>query len=68
VERTFLQPWVPVLLRLVRRSWCDGAELERDDLVPFGYFSKRLLCAAYDEAVATVILPGLEHLGLAKAA
>ena len=36
----------------------------REDLVPFGYFTPRLLCAAYDQAMAEVILPGLEHLGL----
>ena len=46
----------------------SAKRIPRDDLVPFGYFSKRLLCAAHDEAVATVILPGLQHLGLAKAA
>lgn len=65
-QREFLTPWVPALLRLVQTTWCEGTELEREDLVPFGYFSKRLLLAAHDEAVRAVIVPGFQHLGLAK--
>ncbi|MEO8916942.1 MAG: hypothetical protein ABI488_05925 [Polyangiaceae bacterium] len=67
-QREFLRAWVPALLRLVKQSWCEGSEAEHEDLVPFGYFSLRLLTAAHDEAVTAVILPGLQHLGLTKAA
>jgi hypothetical protein len=47
---------------------CEGPELERPELVPFGYFTPSVLRAAYDEALSEVILPGLEHLGLREAA
>jgi len=67
-QRSFLRPWVPVLLRLSKQSWCEGNELEREELVPFGYFSLRLLRAAYEEAVQSLILPGFEHLGVTRVA
>ena len=67
-QRAFLQPWVPALLRLVKEGWCDGSEQEREELVPYGYFTSRLLRVAHDEAVESLILPGLQHLGLTKAA
>ncbi len=67
-QRAFLRAWVPALLRLVKQSWCEGGEENDDELVPFGYFSLRLLCAAHDEAVDSVILPGFQHLGLMRAA
>ncbi|MEP7050825.1 MAG: hypothetical protein ABJB12_10745 [Pseudomonadota bacterium] len=66
--REFLRPWIPALLRLVKQSWCEGGEQEREDLVPFGYFSLRLLCAAHDEALNELIRPGLEHLAITRAA
>lgn len=55
---------VPELLSLLAHACCDGDEQERDDLVPFGYFTPTLLRAAHDDAVKSVILPGLRHLGL----
>ncbi len=67
-QRDFLRPWVPALLRILHGSWCESGELEREDLIPFGYFSARLLRAAYEEAVESVIRPGMEHLGIASAA
>jgi hypothetical protein len=30
-QREFLAPWVPVLLRLVQTTWCEGSELEREE-------------------------------------
>jgi hypothetical protein len=67
-QREFLRPWVPALLRLLDTAWCGSGEQEREDLIPFGYFSARLLRAAYAEAVETLILPGFKHLGIARAA
>jgi len=67
-QRTFLRPWLPVLLRLVKQSWCDGSEGEHEALVPYGYFSLRLLRAAHDEAVVSLISPGFAHLGLGEVA
>lgn len=65
-QRAFLRPWLPALLRLAKASWCDGPEGEHESLVPYGYFSLRLLRAAHNEAVESLIVPGLEHLGLGK--
>jgi hypothetical protein len=67
-QRDFLRPWVPALLRILRGSWCESGELEREDLIPFGYFSGRLLRAAYNEAVESVIWPGMAHLDIARPA
>jgi hypothetical protein len=63
-ERALLRAWAPRLLSLLPVACCDGPETAREDLVPFGYFTPRLLRAAHDEALQAVILPGLEHLGL----
>jgi hypothetical protein len=54
----------PELLRVLPSACCGTTEQPREDLVPFGYFTPRLLRAAHDEAVAEVILPGLAHLEL----
>ena len=67
-QRAFLRPWLPALLRLLKQSWCEGSEGEHEALVPYGYFSLRLLRAAHAEAVESLIVPGLTHLGLGKAA
>jgi hypothetical protein len=67
-QRAFFGPWLPVLSRLVKQAWCEGTEGEHEDLVPYGYFSLRLLHAAHQEAVESLILPGFAHLGLGKAA
>jgi hypothetical protein len=63
-SRSFLRAWTPTVLSLLPEACCEGPEQEREDLVPFGYFTPRLLRAAHDEAVAEVILPGLSRLGL----
>ncbi|HEX2674040.1 MAG TPA: ferritin-like domain-containing protein [Polyangiaceae bacterium] len=67
-QRSFLRPWVPALLRLAKQSWCEGAEGEHEALVPYGYFSLRLLRAAHAEAVESLIVPGFSHLGLGEVA
>lgn len=65
--RDCLRAWTPALLSVLPEACCDGPELDREELVPFGYFTPRLLRVAHDEAVAEVILPGLVHLGLRDA-
>ncbi|HVU04961.1 MAG TPA: hypothetical protein VHE30_24590 [Polyangiaceae bacterium] len=55
------------LLATLRRVSCEGTEVEREDLIGWGYFTPSLLAAAHDEAVREVILPGLEHLGITSA-
>ncbi len=60
-DRALLKTWVPSVLQLLPQICCEGPELEREDLVPFGYFTPRLLRAAHDEAVSEVILPGLHR-------
>jgi hypothetical protein len=67
-QRERLRAWAPAVLSVLPEACCEGAELDREELVPFGYFTPRLLRAAHDEALAEVILPGLVHLGLREAA
>lgn len=67
-QRAALAARVPELMRLLRALCCEGPEQEREDLLPWGYFTPRLLRAALDEALRDVILPGLAHLGLREAA
>lgn len=62
--RALLEPWIGRVLALLPAACCEGPELDREELVPFGYFTPRLLRTAHDEAVREVILPGLSHLGL----
>jgi hypothetical protein len=62
--RELVEPWLPKVLGFLPKVCCEGPELEREDLVPFGYFTPRLLRAAHDDAVRDVILPGLAHVGL----
>ncbi len=63
-QRAFLQPWIPALLELLPQACCEGPEEPHEELVPFGYFTPRLLRAAHDEAVREVIAPGLAHVGI----
>lgn len=63
-SRAFLRQWAPVVLSVLPEACCEGPELSAEELVPFGYFTPRLLRAAHDEALSDVILPGLIHLGL----
>ncbi len=54
--------WSRLLEALVQLH--DGdSELERGDLVAYGYFSRSLLLEATDRALVEVIVPGLRHLG-----
>ncbi|HEV8550205.1 MAG TPA: hypothetical protein VGQ57_14275 [Polyangiaceae bacterium] len=66
--RASLEPWMAKVLAVLPQACCEGPELDHEELVPFGYFTPRLLRAAHDEAVREVILPGLTHLGLQASA
>ena len=63
-QKAWLKLWLPSLLEVCRRSCSGGPEQDWEELVPFGYFTPRLLRAAYDQALAEVVTPGLEYLGL----
>lgn len=67
-RRAVVRAWMPTLLRALPEACSSGTELDRDDLVPWGYFTPALLEAARDEAIGGLILPGLHHLGLGRAA
>lgn len=67
-RRDFVRAWSPRLLGLLPSACCEGPELDRPELVPFGYFTPTVLRAAHDEALREVILPGLVHLGLTETA
>ncbi|HEX7669807.1 MAG TPA: hypothetical protein VF395_09500, partial [Polyangiaceae bacterium] len=66
-QRDCLESFLPRLLEFLPTACCDGPEEARDELVPFGYFTPRLLRAAHDEALREVIAPGLAHLGIMRA-
>lgn len=63
-KKATLRRWLPALLAYLPKTTCDGPEQDWEELVPFGYFTPRLLRAAHDQALAEVIMPGLAHLGL----
>lgn len=62
-RRARLDGILPAVLQVLPHACCDGPEDDREDLVPYGYFTPRLLRAAYDEARDGIIAPGLAHLG-----
>jgi hypothetical protein len=66
-QRDFLRARAHAVLALLPEACCEGEEQAREELVPFGYFTPRLLRSAHDEAVEQVIVPGLVRLGLREA-
>jgi len=66
VQKAFLSTRLPELFRVLTAACCDGSEQDDEELVPYGYFTPRLLRAAHDEAVRDLILPGLDHLAIAR--
>jgi hypothetical protein len=67
-KKAQLARWIPVLLRQLPVACCRTIALDREDLVPYGYFTPRLLRDAHDDALREIILPGLAHLGFRRAA
>jgi len=67
-QKAFLSGCLPQLFRILAVACRAGAEQDDETLVPYGYFTARLLNAAHEEAVRDLILPGLEHLAIARAA
>ena len=67
-QKAFLATRLTELFRVLRITCCEGTEQDDEALVPFGYFTPRLLQAAHDEAVRDLILPGLDHLGIQRPA
>jgi hypothetical protein len=65
-KKATLRRWLPALLRVSEHTCCSGPEEDHEDLVPFGYFTPRVLRAAYNQALAEVIQPGLAHLGFTE--
>lgn len=63
-KKSTLGRWLPVLLKVLPKTCCEGPEQDCEELVPFGYFTPRLLRAAYEQALAEVIMPGLSELGI----
>ena len=65
-KKQILSRWLPQLLELLPKTCCEGPEQDYEELVPFGYFTPRLLRAAHEQALAEVIRPGLSHLGIGE--
>lgn len=66
-DRDLIRDWAPRLLELLPEACCDGPEEDLEELIPWGYFTPRLLREAHAEAVRELIVPGLAHLGLTTA-
>jgi hypothetical protein len=63
-QKAWLASRLPELFSLLSKTCCEGNERDEEALVPFGYFTPRLLRAAHDEALRDLIRPGLQHLGI----
>jgi hypothetical protein len=59
---------LPLLFSVLPVACCEGPELDREELIPFGYFTPCVLRDAYADAMREVILPGLVHVGIQGAA
>jgi len=66
--RALVAERLPQLLHVLPAACCEGPEVERPELVPFGYFTPSVLSLAHADAVREVIEPGLLHLGIRRAA
>ena len=67
-QKDWLRSFLPVLFEVLPAACYEGPEEPREELVPYGYFTPRLLRSAHDEALREVILPGLAHLDIPRAA
>lgn len=68
-DRTLIHRYRSLLLRMVQISCTEGPERDDlDHLVPYGYFTKTVLRAAYERALTEVIEPGLRHFAITEAA
>lgn len=67
-RRSCVRDWLPDLLVALEEIVEESSEMDRDDLVPHGYFSRNVLRDAHREAVDGLILPGLKRLNLWRVA
>jgi hypothetical protein len=67
-QKAFLSTRLSQLFRLLAFTCCEGSEQDEEALVPYGYFTPRLLRAAHDEALRDLIFPGLDHLAIERIA
>lgn len=63
-DRQMLGRYVPELTRLVRMVWQSTERGAHPELHALGYLSSAIIGEACDEALDSVILPGLERLGI----
>jgi hypothetical protein len=67
-QRAQLRRWVPALCALLQEVAASGSESDAEELLCGGYFTKKLLIQAGDEALTHAIHPGLTQLSLLEAA
>lgn len=63
-ERAMVRAHVPAMLTLLRSLWTSPAGSADERLLELGYLSPALVESAREAAVAEVILPGLDRLGI----
>jgi len=68
-DRALVQRYRALLLRMVHKCCCEGPEQDEfEHLVPYGYFTPKVLHHAYERALTEVIDPGLAHFAVTEAA
>jgi hypothetical protein len=63
-DRLMIAAYVPEMLRLTRQVWTSTRRAGDEALHQAGYLSSLIVDAACDDAIAGVVLPGLERLGI----
>ena len=63
-EREMVRHYVPEITALTRATWMSSERTASDALHAFGYLSGPLVDQACEEALETVVMPGLERLGV----
>lgn len=63
-DRDMLREHVPELAALTRGAWMSSGRAASETLHAFGYLSAPLVDEACEDALASVVMPGLERLGV----
>jgi hypothetical protein len=63
-DRGMIRSYVPEMTRITRMVWQTTRRESDDRLEQLGFLSSAIVDDASEDAIATVVLPGLEHLGI----
>jgi hypothetical protein len=63
-DRGMIRSYVPEMTRITRMVWQTTRRDGDDHLEQLGFLSSAIVDRASEDALATVVLPGLDHLGI----